>query len=281
MRIGFIGAGKVGFSLGRYFMERNVCVSGYYSQNSNSSKEAARFTKTKYYETMEELIGESDTLFLTVPDGSIREVYSEVIQSDVEGKCLAHCSGALSSMVFSGISRRGAKGCSIHPICAVSSKLTGYQELSKAYFTIEGEDASEWVELFRRFGNPAEVISPEVKVKYHAAAVFASNLVAGLYDLAAELMQECGLSEAFSTQALLPLLLGNAGNIADRGVTEALTGPVERADSETVEKHIAALSKDEREIYRLLSKRLLGIAEQKNPERSYEKMEKLLRQDGL
>ena len=50
MKIGFIGAGKVGFSLGRYFMERNVCVSGYYSRNLNSSKEAAAFTKTKYYE---------------------------------------------------------------------------------------------------------------------------------------------------------------------------------------------------------------------------------------
>ncbi|MGN1313669.1 MAG: hypothetical protein ACI4VG_01490 [Lachnospiraceae bacterium] len=33
MRIGFIGAGKVGFSLGRYFGENDVCVSGYYSRN--------------------------------------------------------------------------------------------------------------------------------------------------------------------------------------------------------------------------------------------------------
>lgn len=112
MRIGFIGAGKVGFSLGRYFGENDVCVSGYYSRNPKFSREAAEFTK-------------------------IKKVYSEIIQSDIEGKILVHCSRALSSMVFSGISGRGVYGYSIHPICAVSDKLTGYHNLSKVYFTIE------------------------------------------------------------------------------------------------------------------------------------------------
>ena len=37
MKIGFIGAGKVGFSLGKYLMENSTTVSGYYSKNENSS----------------------------------------------------------------------------------------------------------------------------------------------------------------------------------------------------------------------------------------------------
>lgn len=281
MRIGFVGAGKVGFSLGRYFTERDMCVSGYYSHNRTSSKEAAVFTKTKYYETLEDIIKESDTLFLTVPDGKIREVYSEMIQSDIEGKNLVHCSGALSSMVFSGISERGACGYSVHPICAISDKLTGYQDLSKAYFTIEGEGdfKGELVELFQRLGNPVEVISSDAKVKYHAAAVFASNLAAGLYDIASELLGECGLSETFSRQALCPLFLGNAKNIATLGAVSALTGPVERADTETVEKHLKALSGEQKEIYRLLSGQLVKIAKQKNPDRKYEDMERILQSE--
>ena len=44
MRIGFIGAGKVGFSLGRYLAEGGVTVTGYYSRNSRSAREAAEFT---------------------------------------------------------------------------------------------------------------------------------------------------------------------------------------------------------------------------------------------
>ena len=269
MKIGIIGAGKVGFSLGKYFTERDVHVSGYYSRNLESSREAAAFTKTKYYNSLKELIKESDTLFLTVPDGSIRKVYSEIIQSDIEGKCLVHCSGALSSMVFSGISQKGARGCSIHPICAVSDKLTGYRDLSKAYFTIEGEHAADFVELFRSLGNPVEEISAEQKVKYHAAAVFASNLETALYDIAASLLKDCGLNKEFADKALQPLFLGNAENIAKQGVVEALTGPVERADTETVEKHLATLQGEEREIYRLLSRHLTKVAEAKNSDRDY------------
>lgn len=278
MTIGFIGAGKVGFSMGKYFTEHDICVSGYYSRNPESSKEAAAFTKTKYYQKLEDIIKESDTLFLTVPDGSINKVYSEIIQWDIEGKALVHCSGALSSSVFSGISLKGAYGYSIHPICAVSDKLTGSQDLSKAYFTIEGDEKylSVFLDLFHGLGNPMEVIASEEKVKYHGAAVFASNLVAGLYETASWMLRDCGLSEAFSDQALLPLFLGNAENIGAQGVTRALTGPVERADAGTVEKHLQVLTGEEREIYRLLSQQLVKIAERKNPDRDYDDLKHIL-----
>ena len=276
MKIGLIGAGKVGFSMGKYLVEKGMNVSGYYSSRSESAKEAAIFTKTKYYESIEEIVEESDTLFLTVPDGKIREVYSEIIQTDITGKCLVHLSGALSSEVFSGIRERGAKGFSIHPICAVSDKLTGYQDLSKAYFTIEGKDVADVEELVHSCGNSVEVISAEDKVKYHAAAVYASNLVAGLYDVATGLLKECGLSENFAAHALQPLFMGNAENITARGAVDALTGPVERADAITVEKHLAALEGEEREIYRLLSSRLVDVAQQKNPDRDYQKLSMIL-----
>lgn len=276
MKIGFIGAGKVGFSLGKYFTEHNQYVSGYYSRNLNSSKEAAVFTKTKFYDNLENLIQESDTLFLTVPDGSIHEVYSEIIRSDIEGKCLVHCSGAMSSLVFSGISQKGARGCSVHPICAVSDKLTGYQELSKAYFTIEGRDCQDLLELILSMGNQAELIQADQKVCYHAAAVFASNLVVAVYESATDLLKQCGLSEAFSAHALQPLFRGNAQGILERGTIQALTGAVERADETTIAKHLAVLGKEEREIYRLLSLKLVSIAKAKNPCRDYTLVEKVL-----
>lgn len=276
MTIGFIGAGKVGFSLGRYFMERDVHVSGYYSRNLDSSKEAARFTKTKYYERLEDLVRESDTLFLTVPDGDINKVYSMVSQLDIRGKCLVHCSGALSSDVFGDISKKGARGCSIHPICAVSDKLTAYQNLSKAYFTIEGKDVEDMRALLCACGNQVEEIHASQKVRYHAASVYASNLVVGLYDIATSLLQECGLSEAFSQKALQALFVGNAQNVADKGAVCALTGPVERADAVTVSKHLEVLQGETREIYRLLSKQILQVAKTKNEEREYQQLSMIL-----
>ena len=58
MNIGFIGAGKVGFSLGKYLTERNVRVSGYYSRNPQSSREAADFTNTRQYLNMSKPMSE-------------------------------------------------------------------------------------------------------------------------------------------------------------------------------------------------------------------------------
>ena len=77
-RIGFIGAGKVGFSLGRYFMEHHMDVSGYYSQNPKSARAAAIFTKTKCFEKLENIIGESEVIFITVPDSEIHGVWEQL-----------------------------------------------------------------------------------------------------------------------------------------------------------------------------------------------------------
>ncbi len=276
MKIGFIGAGKVGFSLGKYFTAQNITVSGYYSRNPESSKEAAAFTNTKYYDDLSEIIKESDTLFLTIPDGEILEVYSKIIQSDISGKCIAHCSGVLSSRVFFDIGSKGAKGCSVHPICAVSSKFTGYLALSKAYFTVEGKGAEAIAELLRSCGNTVERISAENKVKYHAAAVFASNLVTGLYDISVNLLKDCGLSKDFSESAFSTLFLGNAANTASAGSVDALTGPVERADCDTVRKHLDSLQDSTRLIYTLISRSLIDIAVKKNPGRDYSGLHEIL-----
>ena len=80
MKTGFIGAGKVGFTLGKFFCSKgstdctessnSIKVTGYYSRNTQSAEEAAKFTGTKAFTDMGALIEASDVLFLTVPDGT-------------------------------------------------------------------------------------------------------------------------------------------------------------------------------------------------------------------
>ena len=41
LKIGFIGAGKVGFSLGKLFCENGIHVTGYYNWHVEAAKEAA------------------------------------------------------------------------------------------------------------------------------------------------------------------------------------------------------------------------------------------------
>lgn len=55
MRIGFIGAGKVGFTLGKYFAVNGLDVAGYYSRNYRSAEEAAAFTCSEAFDSITRL----------------------------------------------------------------------------------------------------------------------------------------------------------------------------------------------------------------------------------
>lgn len=278
MKFGFIGAGKVGFSLGKYLTVHAKCLSGYYSMIRQDAVEAAAFTGSKCYESMEELVEDSDVLFLTVSDGAIASVWKQLKECHIKNKIVCHCSGAMSTDVFSDITDYTCFCYSIHPLFAVSNQYESYKELSNSYFTIEGspEKIGEMKKLFEDLGNPVCILSKNDKVKYHAAAAIASNLVVGLIDLSENLLQECGFDKQAAHEALTPIIMGNIRHIIKDGTMGALTGPMERNDMETVSKHLAVLEGNDREIYVSLSKQILSIAKQKNKEKNYGEMEEIL-----
>lgn len=280
LKIGFIGAGKVGFSLGKFFVENHIQVTGYYSRHQESAAKAADFTGTGCYETLQKLIHDSDAIFLTVPDGVIMQIYQELQKYDLTDKMICHCSGALSSReAFPGINACGASGYSIHPLFPISSRYESYRELTDAFFCLEGEEEglSVWQTIFTSCGVRTRCISPEKKVAYHCGCAIASNLVCALLDESFHLFAECGFSEEEAMQALAPLVESNMRHILQKGSRAALTGPLERGDAQTVAKHLQVLSRnDAKEMYRASSLRLLEVAKQKNPERNYTGIEELL-----
>lgn len=279
MRTGIIGAGKVGCSLGKYFKSQGLEVTGYYDEKESLAKEAATFTATDCFGDLESIVKESDTLFLTVPDGRITTVWNQIKDMPLTGKFICHCSGALSAgEAFPGIDECGAFGYSVHPLFAVSDKYHSYRELTQAYFVIEGEKKhrEEIAGFFYELGNEVRFLRPEDKVKYHCAAAVCSNHVVALMEAAFTLMGECGFDEESARGALAPIMLGNMRHIAEGGTVKSLTGPVERADKETVLKHLACLDEEQRELYRLLSGILVSIGERKNPERDYSELRAIL-----
>lgn len=277
--IGFIGAGRVGVTLGRYFYIKNLRVSGYFSKSVQHARQAAAVTGSVPYASMEQLAAESEILFLTVPDDSIAQVYAQLRQCDIRGKLICHCSGALSSGVFGDIARTGAYGYSIHPAFAVSDKETAYQKMADVFFTIEGNSEKLPVVqlLLQTLGNAYRVMDAAQKETYHAALVMSSNLAVGLYHIAQRLLAGCSFSAAEAAAVLNPLFLGNAENVCRAGCASALTGPVDRNDIATVRAHLAALDDPAiSAVYRLLSTELVAIAKQKYPDKPYRELEDVL-----
>ena len=90
-----------------------------------------------------------------------------------------------------------------------------------------------------------------------------NHLVALLYTVV-EMFKECGFSEPDVYTALAPLMMDNLSNALKNGVCKALTGPIERGDVTTVEKHLSVISDEQKNIYKSLGMQVLSIAENKN-----------------
>lgn len=278
MNIGFVGAGKIGNTLGKYFEQNNLCLSGYFDIDTKAAKEAADFTSSKLYASISGLVADSNVIFVTTTDNNIEKVWNSIKDLPIDGKILCHCSGALSSSVFSGIRQKGAFGYSTHPLFACSSKTASYKSLYNALFTIEGspERMNDVERLFKELGNSTKIIDSAEKVKYHAAAVFASNHIVALAGLGAGLFAQCGFSEEEAVKSVISLMKYTIDNIENQGLAGALTGPVERNDISTVKKHLEVLSNEEKNAYSVLSEILISIAKVKNPEKDYMELSRLL-----
>ena len=280
MKIGFIGAGRVGFTLGKYFCEHGVEVAGYYSRNIQSAQEAAEFTNSLVYDLPAKLLEACDILFLTVPDGIIPQIYRELCQESIRGKILCHTSGAAAAgETFPDIEARGACGYSVHPLFAVSDKYRSYRELTDVFFALEGtasrlDDMLKWL---RSTGLKVQVIDSKCKPKYHAAASIVSNQVVALFAEAQAMLMECGFQPETAMDALKKIFLGNAQHVAQVGPVKALTGPVQRGDVSTVAKHLSVLEKPkDRLLYLLLSERLMEVAKKGKADYQEKPMRELL-----
>lgn len=277
MKIGFIGAGKVGSSLGKYFSDSGT-VMGYSSRSAQSARFAAEFTSSKFYDSAAALVNECDVIFITTPDDIIHQVWEELKKLPLSGKTVCHCSGSLSSSVFSGIEQTGAYGLSVHPLQAISDRENSVHLLRDCVFTVEGDERmiGRIKAFLEGFGNVVKTISAKDKTLYHAAAVFVSNLPIALTQIGTDILKRCGFDDESARKALAPLIVGSANNAAKKGAVRALTGPVERGDAETVAAHLSAMNENEREIYSLLTNKLVEIASEKNPTRDYTKLVKIL-----
>ncbi|MCD8119419.1 MAG: DUF2520 domain-containing protein [Lachnospiraceae bacterium] len=325
MKTGFIGAGRVGFSLGKYLVSHRVTVSGYYDHTPEHAAQAAEFTGTKAFRTPGELTEDCDLLFLTTPDGVIRDVWDEIRDESVRkasayqdesagqpgahrddialksgvirdnvsqcmrelselplaGKIICHCSGSLTSEIFEGIRETGAVGCSLHPMLAFSDRYESYRQLENAFFTVEGDEraVAQMTELFESLGNRVCPIEADKKALYHTAASVLSNQVVAVLDTGYRLLMQCGFSEEEARSASERLVRGNVDHVIRDGCVQALTGPIERGDAETVRKHLGCLEGEDRRMYRVLGRKLTEVAQAKHPEKDYGEIGQILHEN--
>ena len=78
MKIGIIGAGRVGCSIGKYLRTKDIELAGYYDVDSAAAKEAAEFTRTESFDSLKQLADQSQIIFITTPDSFIIPVWEQL-----------------------------------------------------------------------------------------------------------------------------------------------------------------------------------------------------------
>lgn len=270
MKIAIIGAGKVGSALAILLSERGYTVSGVASKSLASAAKLASRVKAPAFEKPQEAAQKADIVFITTPDREIENVSRHISERGgvAPGRIVAHTSGAHSSGFLAGVREKGGLAVSIHPLQSFADVEAAMGNLPGSYFALEGD---------REAMPPAEQLVSDLKGKsfyieagdkalYHAAACIASNYLVSLIHLSTGLYEKFGLSRKEAYMALLPLIQGTISNIEKVGPVEALTGPVARGDSSTIEGHLPALAGvggEEEALYRTLGSYTVRVALEK------------------
>lgn len=274
MRIGFVGAGKVGKALGLFFARRGLTVSGYCSNTPASAGNAAKLTGSRAYSELKHLVQDSDAVLLTVPDGALTEVDAQLAElRRKEGfppeRCFLHTSGALPSHCLAQLAAAGCPVGSMHPLQSFGEAEESAARLEKSLITLEGDETAVEVmeELLRRAGAlSVRTIQADQKPLYHAGACIAANYLVTLLESALRCFEAVGIGRAQALDALLPLVESALENVRAKGTGDALTGPIARGDAGTVAVHLRALAQklpSELELYRAMAQQTIEVAADK------------------
>jgi predicted short-subunit dehydrogenase-like oxidoreductase (DUF2520 family) len=206
---------------------------------------------------------QADLFLICVPDDQIAGVALELSALNFRRAPVAlHTSGALSSDVLAPLRKNGWHTGSLHPLISVSDAR---RSIRGAFWGVEGDSPATRIAkaIVRDLDGESFSIRSAEKPLYHAAAVMTSGNVTALFDVALEMLVECGLTRRTARRILQPLLASTVQNLETKNPAQALTGTFSRGDVETVKRHLAALKQsgltDALELYRLLGKRSLKM----------------------
>ena len=263
-----IGYGAVGSSLVDFFRHSGINLKSVWDRKP----EVALLSDGKELKPAGKAMPDSadetgELILISVPDAAIPEIVKKLsaITGDLTGKYIAHLSGSRSAEILSSLKKSGASTASIHPLQTFPGK-GGRSRLNGIRFTLQGDDQflDRLEVLVKLMGSSSIKVNEKQKTLLHLTAVFASNYMISLLDIANEVAEAGKIDN--SLELLEPILRQTLDNILTDGTSVSLSGPVSRGDTATIIGHIEMLRNHAELLhaYKLLGNRALKIAEISN-----------------
>lgn len=185
----------------------------------------------------------TDLLVIATPDAAVAEVAAAITPS--ERVAVAHLSGSLGLAPLQGHRRVAV----LHPLVALPDAERGAERLVGAWYGLAAEGDPLAAEAVASLRGKVVHVAEADWARYHAAAVIASNHLVALLGQVERVASGIGAP----IDAFLDLARGSLADVAELGAAAALTGPVRRGDTATVQRHLDALPPEERAAYEALA----------------------------
>ncbi len=268
LTLNIIGGGRLGQTLGHlWHRQQTLRIGQIVCTSRHSAEQAAAFIGAgRATDTLSDL-QPADVWLVATPDRYIAKIAKQLVAEAplAPGNIAFHCSGALPATALDALKPLGVKIASIHPVHSFVRPRESVENFSGSYCSYEGEPQAleKLLPLFQALHAELLAIDSDAKSLYHAGSVIACNYLVPLLEASLQCLQAANLSRTDAARLLAPLVHATADNVLQKSAAAALTGPIARGDSDTVERQLQALVKrlpDILPLYRALGSATARIA---------------------
>ncbi|MFT4148074.1 MAG: DUF2520 domain-containing protein [Micrococcaceae bacterium] len=252
LKIGFVGAGKVGAVLAAALRAADHDIVGVSGSSPATLERIDTMLPGVPVMSIEDVVTHSELVFFTLPDDVLPEMVSGLAKLHVfkPGQLLAHTSGRHGAALFEPAT--GALGMAIHPAMTFTGTSLDIGRMVGCGFAVTAANTLLPIAqaLVIEVGGNPQVVAEEDRPLYHAALAHASNHTATIIAQSSQMLAEVGIDN--TGEYLGPLVHASIDNALNLGPT-ALTGPLVRGDVKTIAAHLEVLKPAEKQTYKALA----------------------------
>lgn len=280
--IAIVAAGRLGSSIAIALDKAGYNVASISSrQASHRDWLSSKIKGAVVVENAQTAANVANVIFITAPDAAIEDICSEIDWRSHQA--VVHCAGVLPLAALDKARVAGAETAGFHPLQTFPS-VDSSERLKDVSFATESHNPAlfYWLRVLAGdLGGSAFRIESSQRAAYHASAVMACGLVAGLTGLSAEMWEPLGIDRSEALKRLIPLLRATIDALDEKGLPDAITGPFVRGDVETITTHLnvtRAKSTETGDAYAALAEASLHIAKEQGglSDSAYERIKSLL-----
>lgn len=242
LRVGVIGAGRVGAVLGAALRRAGHELVGVTAVSDVSRLRAEALLPGVPILDLPAVVRDVDLVLVAVPDDALPGLVAGLAETGNvhAGQFWCHPAGRFGIAVLDPATRMGALPLALHPVMTFTGTSLDLSRLGDCPFGVTAPQVLRPVAeaLVVEMGGDPFWVPEENRSTYHAALAYGSNYLITLVTQCLDLLRHAGLEDP--QRLVAPLLSASLDN-ALRWGDQALTGPVARGDAASVADHVRAI----------------------------------------